>query len=67
MQRAAAREEKIEKVEEEVQPDVSFGSTSTVSRRWYFSLSNLNNLHCFFYPTVVKLRCYLVKIGFVPK
>ncbi|XP_058780292.1 uncharacterized protein LOC131653957 [Vicia villosa] len=33
MQRAAAREEKIEKVEEEVKPDVSFGSTSTVSRR----------------------------------
>ncbi|CAL5200147.1 unnamed protein product [Lathyrus oleraceus] len=33
MQRAAAREEKIEKVEDEVKPDVSFGSTSTISRR----------------------------------
>lgn len=45
MQRAAAREEKIEKVEDEVKPDVSFGSSSTISRRWYFSLFNSNNLH----------------------
>jgi len=49
MQRAAAREEKVEKVEEEVKHDVSFGSTPTISRKWYFFFPsiNSNNVYCF--------------------
>lgn len=46
MQRAALKEDKIEK-EEEVKPDFSLGSTSTVSKKWYFSLTCPNNVLCF--------------------
>jgi len=49
MQRAAAREEKVEKVEEEVKHGVSFGSTPTISRKWYFFLLNSNNVYCFYF------------------
>jgi len=44
MQRAAVREEKTKR-EEEIKPDVSIGTTSTaVTRKWYFSYLNSNNL-----------------------
>jgi hypothetical protein len=45
MQRAAAREEKPEKVEEEIKHDA--GSTATVSRKWYFYSLNSINVYCF--------------------
>jgi len=39
MQRAALREERTKK-EEEVKPDVSVGTSTAVTRKWYFSLLN---------------------------
>jgi len=43
MQRAAVREEKTKR--EEIKPDVSIVTTpTTVTRKWYFSYLNSNNL-----------------------
>jgi len=44
MQRAAVREEKAKR-EEEIKPDVSIVTNSAaVTRKWYFSCLNSNNL-----------------------
>jgi hypothetical protein len=58
MERAAGREEKVEKVEEEVKHDVSFGSTPTICRNWYFFFFQKIQKCVFFYFVMQIKKCF---------